>query len=1071
MSGDYSRERFQAQRNVASVRMQQGRVQLDSDWNELVDVVDRRFRTETVDLVARGPVDSPGGVAVYPRLTPDAFRIGISGGTITIGRGRMYVDGLLAENHGTGPLEFDRILAEERGTQPITYETQPHLPAPPDFARSGRALAYLDVWHREVTHLQDPGLVENAVGVDTTTRLQTVWQVRLLGGLPSSVTCSTADEDIPGWLDLIRPSGARLTTRAVGVPEDEDPCEMPPAGGFRGVENQLYRIQIHNGGSVGQATFKWSRDNASVASGVVEVISPHELRLESLGRDSVLRFNTGDWVEIIDDRRELTGIGGDPSRRHGEIRQIVTDEATRTITFAPDLPADLVPGGAGTDTADARHLLVRRWDQSGTVHDADGDLYFNLDDASPNPGVIPVPPAGTTLMLESGIQVTFSLAEDGEFHSGDYWTVAARTADASVEELDEAPPRGTHHHFARLGVVSFPAEVQDCRVPWPPDIPVGEGGCNGSCTISICVEQFVANPNIIQEAVDSLRQTGGTICLGAGVFPLGERRVVIEGAQSITIHGQGTATMLAAFGTVFEVRQSFMIAIEDLAITVVTQSLSPAIMIDQVVYGRYARLAITHNAPAGDGEDVPAIGMSRIVYLVDIKECLIAGRTGVGYWFAGRDDNARYVMTDGLQITDNYFSSTQRGIHLEGQVLYGGDVQAVRNRFTGSEVAAITLVGASVPQTRVEITDNVIAAGRAGIVAGVNGLRVDRNEVTTGGAGADGRTASSIGILLRPGFDQTPIGPVSISANHVRHVTGPGIAVSAMLTTSTIADNVVRDTEAGIVFAGAGGAASAHIRGNTILETDAHRAQGQLVTAIRAQRVRDLQVTENTIVGVGGPQTTGFVMGVLTAGCLDVSVTDNHISELSVGGEAALAGGIVVGLPFAHAEVSQNIVRGDLSQEMQDLAWTGIVIGASDITGAEVQRFGDEVSTVRTTASRTVMMSAGHAAVFEVQVEHAAAHENVVEGGLRYPVLAASVRGELLMSHNRCLSGSSSGPVVFGVADIASVHGNRVRGGEVSVELMVDSRRSTFTGNITSGAFRVAGAPLAAPWSALNVNG
>src|SRR5690606_30109813 len=133
------------------------------------------------------------------------------------------------------------------------------------------------------------------------------------------------------------------------------------------------------------------RENASVASGVVEVLSANQLRLESLGRDSVLRFNTGDWVEIIDDRRELTGIDGDPPRQHGESRRITTHEATRTITFTPDLPADLMPTGAGDDTVDARHLIVRRWDQAGSVYDSDGDEYFDLD-APASVGVIPVPP-------------------------------------------------------------------------------------------------------------------------------------------------------------------------------------------------------------------------------------------------------------------------------------------------------------------------------------------------------------------------------------------------------------------------------------------------------------------------------------------------------------------------------------------------------------------------------------------------------------------------------------------------------------------------------------------------------
>ena len=50
MSGDYSRQRFDPQRDFSGVLMQQGRVQLDADWNEQVELADRRWRAETSDL-------------------------------------------------------------------------------------------------------------------------------------------------------------------------------------------------------------------------------------------------------------------------------------------------------------------------------------------------------------------------------------------------------------------------------------------------------------------------------------------------------------------------------------------------------------------------------------------------------------------------------------------------------------------------------------------------------------------------------------------------------------------------------------------------------------------------------------------------------------------------------------------------------------------------------------------------------------------------------------------------------------------------------------------------------------
>ena len=46
---------------------------------------------------------------------------------------------------------------------------------------------------------------------------------------------------------------------------------LPPLAGYRGIENRLYRIEIHNGGALGTARFKWSRDNGSIVSAVSDI--------------------------------------------------------------------------------------------------------------------------------------------------------------------------------------------------------------------------------------------------------------------------------------------------------------------------------------------------------------------------------------------------------------------------------------------------------------------------------------------------------------------------------------------------------------------------------------------------------------------------------------------------------------------------------------------------------------------------------------------------------------------------------------------------------------------------------
>src|ERR1044071_712519 len=214
MSGDYSRRRFNPENHYHGVLRQQGRVDLDADWNEYIDVQDRRWRAETVDVVGRCGV---------PAETPDGFKIEGTPANLTIGVGRIYVDGFLAENHGAN-LQFNAVLEENYGTAPLPINDQPYAAGPVTVAAGVRSLVYLDVWRREVTHLQEPLLIEPAVNLDTTTRYQTAWQVKILGNIAADVNCQTELQDIANWPQENLPSAARLTTTTVAVTTETDAC-------------------------------------------------------------------------------------------------------------------------------------------------------------------------------------------------------------------------------------------------------------------------------------------------------------------------------------------------------------------------------------------------------------------------------------------------------------------------------------------------------------------------------------------------------------------------------------------------------------------------------------------------------------------------------------------------------------------------------------------------------------------------------------------------------------------------------------------------------------------------------
>src|SRR5271167_4572767 len=425
MGGDYTRWTFDPTKDYKSVFKQQGRVDLDADWNEFVEITDRRWRTESMDIAGQDFVSE---------ITPDAFLIAPAGvDDFSIGIGRLYVDGLVAECHGLPPAQFDAVLGEIQESNPVLYSDQPYLPAPlpPTIgAPNTTDLIYLDVWEREIAAVQDPNIREKALaGPDTCTRLQTVWQVKDL----ANVGLHGCGDDIGAWDTLIAPSAGRLTTSTVPPNPSATPCILSQTGGYTGLENRLYRVEVHVAGTVGGASpaqFKWSRDNASIVAAVSGISASGGtnslLNVSTLGRDSVLRFNVGDWVEVLDDycefQSEFTGTSGFLTKI------IATDAANVTLTVNPAVPAapyNFNPGDA------TRHTRVRRWDGRADLN----------SDVNASSGLIPV--GAGPIDIEQGIQVSFSAdPTGGNFKIGDYWIFAARTFDASVEPLVNAPPRG-----------------------------------------------------------------------------------------------------------------------------------------------------------------------------------------------------------------------------------------------------------------------------------------------------------------------------------------------------------------------------------------------------------------------------------------------------------------------------------------------------------------------------------------------------------------------------------------------------------------------------------------------------
>lgn len=531
MSGDYSRFTDRPRKRYSGVLMQQGRVQLDADWNEEVDLLERRDEVTAMDTF--------GPLAVPAATTPDGFLITPVAGDLKIGAGRIYVDGLLAE----------LFPGEKAGGQPVSYLHQPFFPDPPAMPTSD-AIVYLDVWHREVTWVEDPDLLEKALGgVDTTTRRQTVWQVR--------VEAMKQGQKAECGLPLPTPPTGRLSSRAVAPPKSDDPCILSPTGGYRGLENRLYRVEVHKAGDTTTARLKWSQENASVVSPVSKIEpdgAASKLTVARIGRDKVLRFRIDDWVEVLDDPRELMN-------EPGEMAKVVKiDEAAQTVTLDRAIPA---PGtrafGANALELRARHTRLRRWDQQK-----------DLDDGLVKASTSWIP------LGDDGVEILLS-PNGGTFRTGDYWVFAARTVDASVEELDQAPPRGIVHHYGQLAAISG-GKASDCRPLWPP---------RGECC---CCTAEVGDGKTSHGDYDDLRQAveelSGKIkegqpiqiCLLPGIHVL--RDTVTLGRDRITIRGCGRGTrVIGPKGKPAFVLKADFCALENLYLTSESETSDPGLIL------------------------------------------------------------------------------------------------------------------------------------------------------------------------------------------------------------------------------------------------------------------------------------------------------------------------------------------------------------------------------------------------------------------------------------------------------------------------------------------------------------
>jgi hypothetical protein len=433
MKGDFTRMTFDPTKHYSGVLEQQGRVQVDSDFNEMNDIHRYISRRLAADLIGRhgGPGNS-FKIGTKDPSNNDTLR------DFAIAPGYYYVDGVLCENDS-----------------PLLFTGQSGTPLTPAALEGGKSyLAYLDVWERHLTAYEEEteekiGIREVALlGPDTATRAQVVWQVKcLLIDDQNAVIDSDPEKAYKKFSDFLGGTmlgSGQLRARAMKPKTQDEPCVISPEARYRGAENQLYRVEIHRGGfatpstvDTQVATFKWSRENGSVIFPIVEA-NGAVVTLRDLGREPRFGLRPDDWVEIVDDDYVLQNRA-EPLL---QVKEIDRDGMRVKLKSAP-------ASAVGTEAS--KHPLLRRWDQPSDaikVTESTGD-----NDAS----WIPV---------EDGVQIQFpglSGAAPATYRTGDYWLIPARAATGDVDwpgprpNPRPRPPHGIEHRYAPLGIISIDA--------------------------------------------------------------------------------------------------------------------------------------------------------------------------------------------------------------------------------------------------------------------------------------------------------------------------------------------------------------------------------------------------------------------------------------------------------------------------------------------------------------------------------------------------------------------------------------------------------------------------------------
>lgn len=502
MKADLTRSSFDPLKRFSRVLMQQGRVQLDADWNEQADILLHMLRRLVADAFPNG---GGSGFALAPlalttvpaddlAISPGTFYAGgflceldatpvavtkVDGKAVTVAAwtadGVAFAAGqyveiidvatgtsetlatatIAAVDYSTMTVTLDTALKPKKNAQLVarrivTYKSQPYLPAPPALAR-GDYQVYIDVWERVVTTLQDDTIREVALnGPDTALRTQVVWQIKTTAAPARAMRIGMTNLSLQdsvgaaaGTTEKINGGTTQFERAAV--------CLTPQALAnlFQPATAGTLRARAQPG-VVTDDPCTISPDSAYRGENQlyrVEIHTSGEHGTPSFmwSRENgsvalpVVRIATGSGTTTV----TLGSLGRDErfGLAEGDWVELEDDRSVLSGTVAPLLQIASIDRQAMTVTLKGTAALSA----DASLH----PLLRRWDHKAGDPaaggstvgadGALPIV-NDTWLDLEDGVQVQFPASDGATYRSGDYWLIPARVATGEVVWPQESGP-------------------------------------------------------------------------------------------------------------------------------------------------------------------------------------------------------------------------------------------------------------------------------------------------------------------------------------------------------------------------------------------------------------------------------------------------------------------------------------------------------------------------------------------------------------------------------------------------------------------------------------------------------